>query len=368
MTETRLKRVLIVGGSSDIQGGIEAFCDRSTTALGLHGGWQIERIAADTAYLTIRGLPNFFRGAVQLFRARHQRPDCVWLQYGTLPDLGYLLLAKLLGMRVMVTPHLGLNWRSQTDPVLRTLGGWLLRLADRLALISKTQEIELNLPAKVPRSLIRNFLPNEILTAPLPDNTAAARTIELIHSGRLSSGKGSFLVIDLCERLRDAGVPFTARITGGADKATFDRLAAMIAAARLEDHVQVLGRISEEALFEHLRRSDVLIHLSTIDSYPLIVLEAMASSVVPVCLELAGARDMVETYGGHIVGKQRSVDDAARWLEAQDLDTLRATGERLAGRVRSDYDWSRCARALDAALHACVAEDRLAITQPEPVP
>lgn len=368
MTATGPMRLLIMGGSRDHPGGIEAFCDRSAAALRQHGGWEISKISADTAYLTIGRLPQYFSGAVQLFRHRRMQPDCVWLQYGNLPDLGYLLLAKLFGMRVMVTPHLGMNWRSQVNPVLRTIGGWVLRLADRLALISRTQEVEINLPSNVPRSLIRNFLPSEILAAPLPHDDNASRTMELIHSGRLSSGKGSFLVIDLCERLRDAGVPFAARITGGADQETFDRLAAMIEAAQLKDHVQVLGRVADDVLLDHLQHADVLVHLSRIDSYPLIVLEAMASGVVPVCLELAGARDMLETYGGHIVSAAHAVDEAAAWLAAQDLDELRQTGDRLALQVRSDYDWSRCARALDAALRACVAEDRLAITQPEPVP
>jgi glycosyltransferase involved in cell wall biosynthesis len=358
--------VLILGGSLDHPGGVEAFCDRSRAALEQRGGnLRVHRIPTSTAYLTWRKLPLYLRGLAALVRYRRNRPDVVWLQYVNLPDLTYLMLAKLLGCRVMVTPHLGSNWRSQSSPILRRLSGWALRRADRLALISKTQEMEINLPAHVPRSLIRNFLPVEILTAPLPDEAVAPATLQLIHSGRLSEGKGSFLVIDICAALRDVGVPFQARITGGADRDTYAMLDQLIRGHNLREQVAVLGRVPEDELLDHLRRSDVLIHPSKIDSYPLIVLEAMACTMLPVVMELAGARDMVETYGGAVVSQTGAINEAVDWLVAQDLIELRAKGRAAAQRVRADYAWDRCAGALEAALQACLAGDRALITEPE---
>jgi glycosyltransferase involved in cell wall biosynthesis len=348
--------ILVLGGSLDHPGGVEAFCDRSQEALERQGNWRITRIPTSTAYLSLRRLPNYLKGLSRLIAYRRNRPDCVWLQYVNLPDLTYLVVAKVLGYRVMVTPHLGSNWKSQSVPFLRTLSGLALRCANRLALISPTQELEINLPASVPRSHIRNFLPAEILTAELPGQEGESDRLQLIHSGRLSEGKGSFLVVEVAAKLRDKGVPFIFNITGGADAETYARINELIETHRLESHVKVLGRVPEADLLDLLKQSDVLVHLSKIDSYPLIVLEAMACSMTAVCMDLAGARDMVTTYGGQIVSQEHAVDESADWLASQQLERIRRLGANAATRVRTDYEWSRCAGALAAALKECVGQ------------
>jgi glycosyltransferase involved in cell wall biosynthesis len=348
--------ILVLGGSPDHLGGVEAFCERSMEALAERNGWRMARIPTATAFLTVKRIPVLLRGLASLVRYRAKRPDCVWLQYSNLPDLSFLVVAKLLGFKVMVTPHLGSNWRSQSKAVLRDLSCWMLGFADRLALISKTQELEIKLPTDVPRSFIRNFLPATLLAVQPPAAGLAPDRLQLIHSGRLSEGKGTFLFVEVCARLKAAGVPFFARITGGADEATYARLNSMILEHGLIDQVAVLGRVSEEALLEHLRGSDVLVHLSSIDSYPLIVLEAMTCSMLPVCMELAGARDMIETYDGHVVSVANAVEETAAFLTKLDLEDARRRGQAASLMVRNDYSWAKCAGALEAALQACVTK------------
>jgi glycosyltransferase involved in cell wall biosynthesis len=342
-------RVLMLGGSHVNPGGVEAFCERSHEALDRRGGWQVVHIPTEGQYLRLSTLGGFLRGLGAVVRYRRQRPDCVWLSYVSLPDLAYLVVAKALRMRVLVTPHLGTNWRSQRNPLLRALSGGLLRLADRLALISRTQEQEIALPAGVSRSDIRNFLPESLLMSPLASETDSPE-LSLIHSGRLSEGKGTFMLIEVCALLRDRGVAFSTTITGGADEETFVRLHKLIADHGLGDRVDVLGRIPEQQLLDEMRRSDVLVHLSTIDSYPLVVLEALACSTFPLCMELAGARDMIERYAGHVVPKDGAVEVTAAFLAAVDLGSLRRQAGEAALRVRDDYSWDNCGAALEAAL------------------
>jgi glycosyltransferase involved in cell wall biosynthesis len=346
--------LLIIGGSPDHQGGVEAFCERSTIALNRRSRHEIEYFATGNAFMKLSGIPKLLRGLKRLLSYRDKHLDCVWVQYAALPDLIYAAVAKRAGFRVMVTPHLGSNWRSQKSRALRALSKRLLRSADRLALISPTQELEIALPDGVPRSPIRNFLPAGILEGELADVAARPPELQIIHSGRLSAGKGTFMVIALCARLRQAGKPFKARITGTADAETMAKVHGMIAEHGLGDQVEVTGRVSEEALFGLLRGSDVLVHLSSIDSYPLIVLEAMASSVFPICMELAGARDMIETYDGAIVPVANPVEETAKALMETDVAELRRRAAQVASRVRADYAWDNCAQALEQALQACV--------------
>jgi glycosyltransferase involved in cell wall biosynthesis len=346
-------RVLMLGGSHANPGGVEAFCERSSEALHRRDRWRAVRIPTETAYLRPSTLGGFLRGLGALTRYWRQQPDCVWLQYVSLPDLAYLIVAKVLRMRILVTPHLGSNWRSQRNPHLRALSGGLLRFADRLALISRTQEQEIALPARVPRSDIRNFLPESLLMSPLASETDSPE-LRLIHSGRLSEGKGTFLLIEVCALLRDRGVAFSTTITGGADEETFAGIHKLIADHGLEERVDVLGRIPEQQLLDEMRRSDVLVHLSKIDSYPLVVLEALACSTFPLCMELAGARDMIERYAGHVVPQDGAVEATAAFLAAADPRDMRRQAREAALRVRDDYSWDNCGAALEAGLDATV--------------
>jgi glycosyltransferase involved in cell wall biosynthesis len=349
--------ILILGGSADHPGGVEAFCERSRTALLRRHAWRIEWLPTDSAYLKVSRLPKFASNLMALVRYRRLKPDCIWLSYVTLPDLAYLVVAKALGLKVMVTPHLGSNWRSQENPVLRAISGWALSLADRLALISKTQELEIRLPPETPRSLIRNFLPETLLESDIPPEGGPPE-LQLIHSGRLMAGKGTFMVVEVCKILRDAGTPFLCRITGGADAETYAKLNGMIAEYGLQDKVLVLGRVSEEDLLTYLRGSDVLIHLSRIDSYPLILLEAMSCSMFPVAMELAGARDMIETFDGLVVSQDHPVEETANFLMTCSLDDLRRRGRSAASQVRAEYAWDNAARAAQTALETTVSGNR----------
>jgi glycosyltransferase involved in cell wall biosynthesis len=203
----------------------------------------------------------------------------------------------------------------------------------------------------VPRAMIRTFLPAEVLE-PRPAAGHRCGPLQIVHASRLSEAKGSFLVIDVCARLRDAGIPFTARIIGSADARTRAQLEAMIAERQLTREVELVGWTPPSALIGHLRDADVLIHLSRVDSYPLIVLEALASGMVPVAMDLAGARDMIETYDGAIVGTHSPADEAAAYLMRAAPADLRQRGAREADRVRSDFAWDEAAARLADVLRA----------------
>lgn len=352
-------KVLIIGGTPTHRGGVEAFCERAAEALGRLPGWTISVLPARTAYLRPAGLPRYVAGLATLAHQRFTdaRPDCVWLQYVNLPDLGYLMVARLLGLPVLVTPHLGAHWRSQSMPWLRRLSRRLLGAAKRIALLSATQVTEVDMPAAVPRSMIRTFLPRPLLEAPLKpsadaDGSEVGPALRLFHSARLSEGKGSFLFIEVCRRLAEAGVAFDARITGAADDETSRRLREQIARSGLGQRLRWEGPADLGEQIAHLEAADVLVHLSVVDSYPLIVLEALAFGVHPVCIDLAGAQDMVRTYVGDVVPPAGAVERTVELIGRLDPIRLRQDATTIADRVRRDYDWRACVEALAPAISA----------------
>jgi glycosyltransferase involved in cell wall biosynthesis len=145
-------------------------------------------------------------------------------------------------------------------------------------------------------------------------------------------------------------VPFTLEIAGSADDATFAALRAAIADAGLEQEVTLTGWIDPDRLSDRLRQSDVLVHLSTIDSYPLIVLEALACGMFPVVLDLAGARDIVGRFDGIVVPEAGAADAAVTALAGLSADELRMRGRAQMQPLRDRLGWPAAGAQLAAAL------------------
>jgi glycosyltransferase involved in cell wall biosynthesis len=342
-------RLAILGGSERHAGGVEAFCARAADAVAtLRPGWQVEQLPTNAAYLDARHLPQLLRGIGALGRMRGA--DVVWAQVATVADLVYARRAKALGCRLLVTPHLGANSRLQRSAPLRALCRRLMGAADRIALLYEGQEAEVALPAGVPTSVVGTFLPRPALAAPA--DAARGKALTLVHAGRLGEGKGSFLTVELCAALKRRGVPFEARIVGSAEPAVLRRLHALIAARGLERDLPVQGWAEEGELLALLRRTDVLVHLSRLDSFPLTVLEAMAAGAVPLVMDMAGAGAMVRRFDGHVVPLDAAepAEAAADWLLAQSPAALRARGAALGEGVRREFAWEARVDALAEAV------------------
>jgi glycosyltransferase involved in cell wall biosynthesis len=343
------RRMVILGGTVHHPGGIESFCARAVQALARHGhGWEAEWRPTDTAYFSLRYASKVraaWRRLVNL-----DEVDLVWLQWSTLLDLMFLWRLKSLGVPVLVTPHLGAQARLQRWPMLRYLSTKLLDRADRMGLLFDGQDAEIALPSGVPRSLLNTFLPEEVLTAPIVEKTGK---LHLIHAGRLSIEKGSFRMVELCAMLRNRRIPFTAQIIGRADADVGAALAATIAKEELDEVVTLDGWMDGDALIAALSRADVLIHLSELDSFPLIVLEGLAAGAVPVIANMAGASAMVRRYGGFITPGS-SVAAAADWLAGSTLADLRRDGSAAAARVRHDQAWSSVVTRLEHVANVTV--------------
>lgn len=338
--------MLVLGGAGYHPGGLEAFCARAAEAVtAADCGWTAEWWPTDAAYLNATRLPRLARRLWALQGA--QRIDLVWLQFSSLADLAFLAGARVRRIPVLVTPHLGANARLQRVAVLRRACTRLLQLADRIGVLFDGQGGEIALPPGVPQSTVRTFLPPASLAQPVPRK--AVGPLRLIHAGRLSEAKGTFRTIELCAALRTRGVPFTARIVGRSDEPTMARLRADVAAAGLGNRIELIDWLSPDALQQALGEADVLAHLSLLDAYPLIVLEAMATGAVPVVGEMAGAKSIIETHGGYVA---RDAVDAADWIAAQPIEQLRRRGSAIATDVRSAYRWDACAAQAIAAAEA----------------
>ena len=349
--------MLLVGGTSSLQGGVEQFCERAAKALSSAGRHEVLHVPTNASYLRPRSLPAFLSSIGSLVRRRRDGWHCVWLQYVSFPDLCVLLVCRVLGYKVLVTPHLGSSWVSQTNPVLRYLGMRMFSTANGVALISDSQADELSLPKYLSVFHVLTFLPSKFPgQRSLPDGAGPLR---LVHAARLSKGKGSFLFVEACALLRQAQLEFRAQLIGSCDEETAATLRGLISERNLAGHVEFLGSLPEAELLRELSSADVLVHLSKVDSFPLIVLESIACGVFPICWDLPGARQITQSYCGHIVRGPGEAEQVARFLIGQDRDELNRSAASAGRRLRVDYDWQNCVAACDAAF-ASVAGKALA--------
>ena len=328
--------MLVLGGSSQHQGGIESFCERTVTALEHHGaGWRATWWPTDTAYLSWNKLSRLARAWKRMSVIDKHGVDLVWLQWSTLADLIFLLRVVTSGVPVMMTPHLGANARLQRSPMMRAICKRLAARADRLALLFDEQAQEIALP-DLPTSTLGTFLPEETLTTPI--GVRQDGPLRLLHAGRLSHEKGTLRMVEICATLHARGIPFEARIVGSAEPDFIATLEARIVDTGLSQSIELGGWMDGPGLRQALGHADVLVHLSELDSFPLIVLEALAAGALPIVADMAGAASMVSHYDG-LVTPGSSVAAAAQWLMTTTPEAIRRRGDVAAVRVRVDHAW-----------------------------
>jgi len=322
-------RILMAGGHQHISGGLEIFIARARDCLGIEA-----HCYTDTPGAGMQSIRDYLTG-LWCFARLLPAYDMVWLHYGSAFDLAYLLVAKLFGKKVAVTPHLGRGWRTMRIGAFRAVCNRLLMTADTVFTLYKAQAAELAFPDPLARNCVvmPTFLPKSLLGAEAPRRSYTG-PLRLIHIARLSAQKGSFAFLSVCEELRQRGVPFEATIVGPTDAAVRQALQAQIACNTLP--VVLTGPLSQEAVMALLHRHDVLVNLSLQDAYPLTVLEALLCGVAPVCCALPGTAEMAAaTNAICLVDGQNGLAAAEQVLAVNGGSVYE--GARL---MRHKFDWT----------------------------
>ena len=161
--------------------------------------------------------------------------------------------------------------------------------------------------------------------------------------GRLSAEKGhSTALRALAALMRDPSVPDAAILLAG-DGPLRSRLEAEATSLGLRNRVRFLGYLDDTA--EVFRTIDLLIHPSYSETTPMVILEAMASSV-PVAATAVGEVPWMLGEDAGIVVAPGAPDALAEALKAicERPELRRGIAERALARVRERFDHHRAAR------------------------
>jgi len=185
--------------------------------------------------------------------------------------------------------------------------------------------------------------------------------LRLIAIARLVEKKGLDRQLHLHAALREAGVPFEARVVGdGPLRPALERLARRLG---LEESVTFTGPLPLEEVWRQLEWADVLLHTGVVapsgdrDGLPNVIPEAMAAGVLVVTSPTAATTEAI-TDG--ITGLVRPVTSTADWVDAlrrlSGDDAFAEQLRRAARRwVEENFDAHRNAAQLLALFQATLA-------------
>lgn len=210
-------------------------------------------------------------------------------------DLAYVLVAKLLGVRVLYQTHGGAlkvfgAAGPLMKPILRTTLGW----PDVVVVIS---QVELESARELaPRARVV-FVPNGLDCTALVRLKRAASDprspLRLLYIGRLVRTKGVFESLEAMEQLRRAGVETRLVIAGSGPEE--QALRQSVRARGLDDMVSFAGAVFGERKTQLLADAEVaLLPSYHLEGLPYALLEGMAAGQVPIVTRIGGVPDVVQ--------------------------------------------------------------------------
>ncbi len=177
----------------------------------------------------------------------------------------------------------------------------------------------------------------------------ASRTFVCV--GRLSTAKGNLHLIDGFATLLRSGAD--ARLVLAGDGELRAEVEARIAAAGIDDRVQITGWVNEEQIRRHILDSRAVVLASFAEGLPMVLMEALALGRTVIAPALAGIPELVKPGSSGwltTVGDPETLADAMREVlatPATALDALAAAGREL---VVRHHDTATEAAKLEALI------------------
>jgi glycosyltransferase involved in cell wall biosynthesis len=166
----------------------------------------------------------------------------------------------------------------------------------------------------------------------------AAEPLRVLFVGRLVPEKRPLDVVQALVRMRDRGVPVSARIVGDGPLAESVRVA--VIAGGLQADVELVGPQSEAEIPPHYAWADVLCLPSAAEGLPVVLMEALASCLPVVTTRIAAIPELVEDGTNGLLIETGDVMALTAKLSELARDPHRRVRMGRAGRDRvlQDYD------------------------------
>ena len=260
-------------------------------------------------------------------------------------DLAYLIVAKLLGRRVVNQIHGGAMPQDffRGNAFLTWVVRRFLLSSDVVTVLSSAELIAYR---AFDARLNVHLVPNAINPEGLADQMRSYnidKPLNLVYVGRLVRTKGLFEVIAALIELKHAGRKFKLSIAGGGPDQ--NDLITAVERAGLKDRVQFLGCVFDVEKCRLWLDSDVFVFPTYQEGLPYSLLEAMAAGCVPIATPVAAISDVMQDgkHGLFVPAKDAGALATAIATLDDDREGLMRMAEAARRRVLAQYTMARLA-------------------------
>jgi len=282
-------------------------------------------------------------------------------------DAAYVLVARLLGRRVIYQVHGGaLPERFVSErPLLNRLLRWVLNLNEAIVLLAR---VELDAYRRyVPRARLE-LIPNAIDIGPCAREPVIRKLRDAFHLayvGRLIREKGIFEAVEAIALLVMAGRSVVLSIAGSGPQE--EELRARVAALGLENSVRFVGRLFDQQKHALWRSAHIFVFPTFfLEGLPYALLEAMAAGAVPLTTRAGAIPDVMEdsVHGIFVPARDSRALAVAVALLDDDREALARMANAGRQRVFERYTVTRLADDFES-LYSRVLDDTLRAGAPQ---
>lgn len=135
---------------------------------------------------------------------------------------------------------------------------------------------------------------------------------KILHCGGFTEGKGQHVSLEIARQLKLHGLKFKMVFTGiiyegGASQRYYERLEKMTNEYNLRD--EVLFVVGHSNVYDYMQATDILIHPSTTEGFPLVIMEAQIMHKPVIANGVGGIIDLIHDGYTGFIANYNDVDD-----------------------------------------------------------
>ncbi len=171
-------------------------------------------------------------------------------------------------------------------------------------------------------------------------NAIERKTVKLLFLSNMIISNGLFVMLEACKLLQQKDIPFRCSFVGGTGDLDGKKFQSEIDKLGLNDQVVYLGPKYGDEKYKIFADSDIFVHPTLNDCFPLVLLEAMQFSLPIVSTNEGGIPDIVvDNITGFIV-QPKDVEALAQKLENLILDADLRLSMGTAGRLKFEKEFT----------------------------
>lgn len=331
-------RVILAGHLPPPMGGIASFCQALlNSSLADEVELRFVQTSSQQRALASTGKTNWknLKGAVadcaRFWRAcAAYRPDiahiCAAAGLSFLKHGVCVVLARLLGCRVILHPHFSLSYPGLGKTLWRWCGTPIFRLSNAVIVLSSEW---FGLQKEAPNLRI-SYLPNAIDIRPY-QKIASRRShtqsqhLKILYLGHLGEAKGTYDLLAAFQMLNMRELELTLELVGGFQAPVDGGRVAEDVGRTTGDRKRCILRppVSGEGKLACFEQADIFVFPSHQEGMPMAILEAMAAGLPVVATAVGGIPDLIEHGRNGYLVPPKAPADLAKAIETLCQDAHR---------------------------------------------